>query len=61
MLQIKRIENLDHLSDLRVLNLAGNLIQHVENLTGLDLLTELNLRRNKIRSVVSHSITQLVN
>lgn len=52
LFQIKEIKNLDHLSDLRVLNLAGNQIEHVRNLTGLNLLTELNLRRNKIRTVV---------
>jgi Leucine-rich repeat (LRR) protein len=39
------------LSELRVLNLANNLITAVENLNGLISLTELNLRRNLIESV----------
>ncbi len=50
--QINRIENLYHLGELRVLNLAGNVIDHVDNLGGMDALTELNLRRNHIRTVV---------
>lgn len=52
-LQICRIENISHLSELRVLNLAGNNISAVENLKGLDCLTELNLRHNSISFVVS--------
>lgn len=55
MFQISCIENLNHLSELRVLNLAGNQITTVDNLTGIDALAELNLRRNKIRTVVSRS------
>ena len=55
MFQISCIENLNHLSELRVLNLAGNQITSVDNLTGIDALAELNLRRNKIRTVVSRS------
>ena len=50
--QIRHIENIQHLSELRVLNLAGNAIEQVKNLRGLDSLTELNLRRNKIQTVV---------
>ena len=49
--KISRIENISHLSELRVLNLANNLITHVSNLTGLVSLTELNLRRNLIDQV----------
>ena len=51
--QISRIENVSHLSELRVLNLASNNISRVDNLRGLDSLTELNLRRNCISAVVS--------
>lgn len=47
------IENVSHLSELRVLNLAGNNITRLENLQGLDCLTELNLRHNSISVVVS--------
>lgn len=46
------IENLNHLAELRVLNLAGNQISNVDNLSGMDSLAELNLRRNRIRTVV---------
>lgn len=51
-LQICTIENISHLSELRVLNLAGNHISRVENLQGLDSLTELNLQHNCISVVV---------
>lgn len=49
--KITKIENINHLSELRVLNLANNLITTVENLNGLISLTELNLRRNLIEQV----------
>ena len=52
--QLKEIEGLQHLCDLRVLNLAGNAIEKVHNLAGLDALVELNLRRNRIRSLVCY-------
>lgn len=52
--QISLIENLNHLAELRVLNLAGNQITNVDNLAGMDSLAELNLRRNRIRMVVSY-------
>lgn len=52
-LQIAKIENVNHLCDLRVLNLARNLLSHVDNLNGLNSLTELNLRHNQISFVVS--------
>lgn len=39
------------MSELRVLNLANNLITSVTNLIGLVSLTELNLRRNLIDQV----------
>ncbi len=58
--QISYIENLNHLSELRVLNLAGNKIEHVDNLMGMDALTELNLRRNHVRTVVSKSMTIII-
>ncbi|OBS79546.1 hypothetical protein A6R68_18058, partial [Neotoma lepida] len=48
---ITKIENVNHLCDLRVLNLARNLLSHVDNLNGLDSLTELNLRHNQITFV----------
>lgn len=51
-IQICRIENVSHLRELSVLNLAGNSISRVENLQGLDCLTELNLRHNCIHVVV---------
>jgi len=51
-LQIIKIENLGHLTELRVLNLAGNEIVHVCNVSGMRALAELNLRRNKIGTVV---------
>lgn len=56
-LQITKIENVNHLCDLRVLNLARNLLSHVDNLNGLDSLTELNLRHNQITFVVSTMVT----
>lgn len=52
-LQIVTIENLSHLTELRVLNLAGNEIVHVSSVSGMRALAELNLRRNKICTVVS--------
>lgn len=52
LIQICKIENVSHLSELSVLNLAGNGISRVENLQGLDCLTELNLRHNCISVVV---------
>lgn len=51
-IQISKIENIGHLGELRVLNLARNQITEVENLNGLDSLTELNLRHNNISLVV---------
>lgn len=50
--QITKIENISHLSELRVLNLARNLLTIVENLNGLDSLTELNLRHNQVSAIV---------
>lgn len=38
------------MSDLKVLNLAGNLIRKITNLQDLKSLEELNIRRNRIRS-----------
>ena len=51
--KIREVENLCHLSHLRVLNLAGNDITCVTGLAGLTALTELNFRRNRITHVVS--------
>ncbi|XP_035409675.1 leucine-rich repeat-containing protein 49 isoform X4 [Cygnus atratus] len=45
------MENINHLSELRVLNLARNLLSIVENLNGLDSLTELNLRHNQVSAI----------
>ena len=53
LFQVKEIENLSHLTQLRVLNLAGNEVTCVTGLTGLTSLAELNLRRNRITHVVS--------
>lgn len=50
--QIRYIECLNHLTHLRVLNLAGNDITCVSSLVGLQVLAELNLRRNRITHVV---------
>lgn len=50
---------MSHLSELSVLNLAGNNIARVENLRGLDCLTELNLRHNHISAVVSEQYSAL--
>lgn len=52
LIQICRIQNVSHLSELKVLNLAGNNISNVENVQGLDNLTELNLRNNFISLLV---------
>lgn len=57
--QIIKIENLGHLTELRVLNLAGNEIVHVCNVSGMRALAELNLRRNKICTVVCDSYSFL--
>lgn len=57
--QIIKIENLGHLTELRVLNLAGNEIVHVCNVSGMRALAELNLRRNKICTVVCVSYSFL--
>lgn len=43
---------MSHLSELKVLNLAGNNISNVEKVQGLDNLTELNLRNNFISLLV---------
>lgn len=52
--QICRIQNVSHLSELKVLNLAGNNISRVENVFGLDSLIELNLRNNSISMLVRY-------
>jgi len=46
-----RSRSLSSLTELRVLNLAGNEIRTVECVGSLQSLTELNLRRNKINHV----------
>ncbi len=55
--QIRYIECLNHLTHLRVLNLAGNDITCVSSLVGLQVLAELNLRRNRITHVVRTWLT----
>ncbi|KAG2519550.1 hypothetical protein JM16_007112 [Phytophthora kernoviae] len=45
------MENLNELTELRVLNLGGNMICTLENIDKLTLLTELNLRRNQINRI----------
>lgn len=54
-LQIREMENLSHLTHLRVLNLAGNEIACASGLAGLTALAELNFRRNRITHVVNSS------
>lgn len=58
--QITKIENINHLSELRVLNLARNLLSIVENLNGLDSLTELNLRHNQVSAIVRNKTSHLL-
>lgn len=58
--QISKIENINHLSELRVLNLARNLLSIVENLNGLDSLTELNLRHNQVSAIVRNKTSHLL-
>lgn len=50
--QICRIQNVSHLRELRVLNLAGNRISRLENLQGLEQLRELHLQRNRLSALV---------
>lgn len=49
--EIERMQNLNELKELRVLNLGGNKIMALENIEKLSLLTELNLRRNYIERI----------
>ena len=42
----------EHLSALRILNLAGNALTGLSDLSALSSLTELNLRRNAITSLL---------
>lgn len=49
--RITKVTGLNHLHELRVLNLAGNQIRVVEGVSGLRALTELNLRRNRLERV----------
>ncbi|RLN89798.1 hypothetical protein BBJ28_00012783 [Nothophytophthora sp. Chile5] len=49
--EIDKMQNLNELRELRVLNLGGNLISTLENIENLTLLTELNLRRNQIHRI----------
>lgn len=51
--QICRIQNVSHLRELRVLNLAANNISRVENLQGLQGLRELHLQHNRLSGLVS--------
>lgn len=52
--QIGQITGLTNLSELKVLNLAGNQIRvvGVKDLQGLESLQELNLRRNRLRKLL---------
>lgn len=43
---------MSHLSELRVLNLAGNHISRVENVAGLERLSELHLQHNRLSELV---------
>lgn len=49
------------MSELRVLNLAGNKIEVVTGVNQLSSLTELNVRRNKIHTILDGSIDKLFN
>jgi hypothetical protein len=54
-------QGLSTLSELRVLNLAGNKIEVVTGVSNLSSLTELNVRRNKITTILDESIDKLFN
>ena len=60
LFKLRYIDNIGHLSHLRVLNLAGNNITVVEDLSGLSSLAELNLRRNRITHVSVISVDFIV-
>jgi len=45
---IKKIENIDHMKELRTLNLTDNMINRVSGLKGCDTLSTLLLKRNRI-------------
>ncbi|RLN96942.1 hypothetical protein BBJ28_00016145 [Nothophytophthora sp. Chile5] len=49
--EIDKMQNLNELRELRVLNLGGNFISTLENIENLTLLTELNLSRNQIHRI----------
>ena len=59
-IKISKIENISHLNDLRVLNLASNLIKIVDNLNTLNSLIELNLKRNEIEEIVRNKVYFIV-
>ena len=63
--RIRRLENLDELTKLRILWLSDNKVSLVENLSALTSLLELNLARNNIRHVgetlISNSKLRSVN
>ena len=51
--RLRAVEGLSHLTELRVLNLAGNLLApslDASALLGMHALIELNLRRNQLTS-----------
>lgn len=57
--QITQVTGLSKLSELKVLNLAGNQIRNIglSDLRGLLSLQELNLRRNKLRKLMGFGDT----
>ena len=51
--QISVLTNVNRLSNLRVLNLAANVLKKLPCLEGLSSLEELNVKRNRISKIVS--------
>lgn len=53
LFQIREITSINHLHELRTLNLSSNQIYQMNGLRGLKSLVELNLNKNNITEVVS--------
>ena len=49
--KITKIENVNHLRDLQLLELGDNRIRSIENLEGLENLKELYIGKNKIAKI----------
>lgn len=50
--RIRRMENLNHLKNVQMVDLSSNKIRKMENLGGLENLRELYLARNEIEEIV---------